>query len=273
MRELRGQNALLTGASRGIGPVIAHALAREGVNLALTARSADELGSVAADLAALGIRVAVVPADLANQASLQALARRAEHELGQVDILVNNAGLRQTVEFARLDPAGIDLVMQTNVLAPMHLARLLLPAMLDRRSGHIVNIASVAGKVGVPFEAAYSASKAAMIEWSAALRVELHGTGVGVSCISPGYVRDPDATPAAARRRAPRLIGAVPPERVARATVRAIQRDRGDVLVMPLPVRPLLALAELAPGLRDRALEALGVKRRNQRIATSTDRD
>ncbi len=273
MRELRGRNALVTGASRGIGPVLATALVREGVNLVITARSADQLESVAASLEAPGVRVVAVPADLARPEDRQSLVARAREELGETDLLVNNAGLRQAVAFAQVEPAEIDRVMQTNALAPMHLARLLLPGMLERRAGHIVNIASVAGKVGVPFEAAYSASKAALVEWSAALRVELKGTGVGVSCICPGYVHDPLTTPPAQRRRAPRLLGAVSPERVAEATVTAIQRERGEVLVMPLPVRPLLALAELAPGLRDRALAALGVKQRNRQIATSSEHD
>jgi short-subunit dehydrogenase len=270
--ELRGKNVLLTGSSRGIGPVIAHALAREGANLALTARSADELGSVAADLAAEGVRVTVVPADLGDSEAIAPLIERVRRELGEVDVLVNNAGMRQTAEFASLDPSAMQEVMQTNVMAPMLLTRLLLPGMIERGSGHIVNIASVAGKVGVPFEAAYSASKAALVEWSAALRVELEGSGVGVSCICPGYVRATEATPSPRRRRAPRLIGSVPPARVAQAVVSAIRDNRREVLVMPLPVRPLLALAELSPWLRDRALGALGVKRRNRDVAASDHR-
>ena len=258
MKELRGRSAVVTGASRGIGPYTARALAREGVNLALAARSAEELEKVAQELAGLGVRAVAVPTDVTDDAARRALVERAEAELGPVDILVNNAGIEEVSRFARQAPEGIVKIIETNVIASMLLARQVLPGMLERRRGHIINMASLAGKKGMGFISVYSATKAALIEWTAALRAELEGSGVGVSVICPGFVSQAGMF-AGYGRPAPRLAGTVRPERVGSAVVRAIRNDLQEVLVSPSPIRPLLALNTLAPGLGNAVVKRMGI--------------
>ena len=258
MKELRGKNAIITGASRGIGVYIGRALAREGVNLAVAARSAKELEAAASELAALGVRAVPVPTDVTDDTGRKALIERAEAELGPVDILVNNAGIEQVSHFARQAPEVIVKIIETNVIASMLLARQLLPGMLERRRGHIVNMASLAGKKGTGYIAVYSATKAALIEWTAALRVELEGTGVGASVICPGFVAEAGMF-VSYGRPAPRLTGTVSPERVGSAVVRAIRKDLQELLVSPSPIRPLLALNTLAPGLGNAVVKRMGL--------------
>ena len=258
MKELRGKNAIITGTSRGIGPYIGRALAREGVNLAVAARSAEELEAVANELAALGVRTVAIPTDVTDDAARRALVERAEAELGPIDILVNNAGMEQVSRFARQAPEVIVKIIETNLIGSMLLARQMLPGMLERRRGHIVNMASLAGKKGTGYIAVYSATKAALIEWTAALRTELEGSGVGASVICPGFVSEAGMF-VGYGRPAPRLTGTVRPERVGSAVVRAIRNDLQEVLVSPSPIRPLLALNTLAPGLGNAVVKRMGV--------------
>ena len=260
MKELRNKNAVLTGASRGIGPYIARALAEEGVNLALAARSALELEAVAAELAALGARAVAIPADVSDDAARRSLLQQAEAQLGPVDILVNNAGIEQVYSFAKQAPEEIARIINTNLVGSLLLTRQALPGMLERRRGHIVTIASLAGKRGMAYIATYSATKAGLIEWTGALRAELEGTGVSASVICPGFVADAGMF-AGYGRKAPRLAGTVPPARVAQAVVRAIRNDRGEVIVSPSPIRPLLALNTAAPGLGAAIVRRMGVVR------------
>lgn len=257
MVELRGGLTLVTGGSRGLGPYIARALAREGMNVVLTARDAAGLEQVAASVHALGVRAAVVPADLTSAADRERLARDAD-ALGPIDVLVNNAGVEPEGSFATQDAATIAQTIEVNVTAPIHLARLLLPGMLARRRGHLVHLASLAGKKGAPYDAVYSGTKAALIEWSSGLRSELRGTGVGSSAICPGYVTG-EGMFARFRMRPPPMLGSCTPEQVARAVVRAIRKDEPEIIVNSLPVRPLLGLYQLFPSLGERLLGWLGV--------------
>ncbi len=181
MKELRGKNALLTGGSRGIGLFIGRALAAEGVNLALAARSADPLRRAARELSAMGVRAMALPADVTDESSRRVLIERTEAELGSIDLLVNNAGIDQWILFARQKQEDIRRIIEVNLLAPLFLTRLVLPGMLERGRGHIVTISSLGGKKGAPYEASYAASKAGLIEWTNALRLELEGSGVGAS--------------------------------------------------------------------------------------------
>lgn len=260
MDTLTGKNALLTGGSRGIGPIIAHTLAREGVNLVLAARSADKLAAVAQSLSRLGIRAITVPADLTDASQVESLFQRAEAELGPIDILVNNAAIEQVSHFAHLAPAEIQALVTTNLTAPLWLTRLVLPGMLARGSGHIVNIASIAGKKAPPYNAVYGATKAALIEWSGALRGELAGTGVGVSVVCPGFIAEAGMfVDHYGGQSAPWLMGESPPEAVAQAVLRAIRQGRQEVLVTPRPARVGLALYALWPELGNAFLKWTGV--------------
>ena len=148
-------------------------------------------------------------------------------------------------------------ILLTNVEGPMLLARAVLPAMLARREGQVVNIASLAGKLGLPFASVYGASKAAIIAWSRALRLELEGSGVTVSVVSPGYVAETGMW--AEHGRAPHwLTGESRPEAVVKGVLRALDRRDAEVIVNPRPLGPMLALHALAPGLVESGLRKAG---------------
>lgn len=266
MKQLRGWIALVTGGSRGLGPHIARALAGEGMDVVLAARDAAGLEQTAASVRALGVRAAAIPADLASAAEREQLARKAAAALGAIDVLVNNAGVEPAGPFATLDPATIAHVVEVNVTAPIHLTSLLLPGMVARRRGHLVHLASLAGKKGAPYDAVYSGTKAALVEWSSGLRPELRGTGVGSSVICPGYVTG-EGMFARFGMQPPALLGSCTPEQVARAVVRAIRGGEPEIIVNSRPVRPLLALYQLFPSLGERLLGALGITEFQRRKA------
>ncbi len=273
MRELRGKNAILTGASRGIGVPIARELARYGVNLALAARpsSVGQLEAVARDLGEMGIRAIPIPADVTNSNDRQALVERARSELGLLDLLVNNAGVDFGGAFAELDPEAIRTMVETNLVASLEMARLVLPNMLARHSGHIVNIASLAGKVPNPYGSIYSATKSGIVAWSMALYLELDGTGVSTSVICPGYVSGVGMFVNHGGKNPP-MTGTVAPERVAKAVVDAVYRDLPEVIVWPSVIRPLLALQQLAPGFASFYFKRFGILKALRRSALSSEK-
>ena len=258
MSWLAGKNVLLTGASRGLGPFVAQALARRGAHLALSARSLDAVRATADSLRSAGVRTASVAADLAQPEQRATLVAAATAALGSIDVLVNNAGLETEGAFLATAWGLIRETVDVNLLAPMELARLVLPQMLSRGAGHIVNVASIGGKSGVAYDAAYCGTKAGLAEWARGLRLELAGTGVHVSTVFPGYVTGVGMF-AKFGLTAPWLVGSCTPEQVARAVVSAIERRRVEVIVNSRPMRPWFALAELFPALGDRLMHAFGI--------------
>lgn len=260
MKELRGRNALLTGASRGLGVHIARALAREGVNLVLAARSADRLARVRDDAVSRGVRAVTVRADLGEAADVGRLPEEAERRLGPVDILVNNAGVQFTAPYEEYPPGKVALAVNVNLLAPMLLTRALLPGMLARGVGHIVNMSSLAGKIGLPSSVPYGTTKAGLIMFTQSLRTELLDTAVGASVICPGFVAGDGkyARAAASAVKVPRRIRTTTPEKVAHAVVRAIRRNTAEVVVNPPPTRPFLVLKEVAPWILPHLHKVLG---------------
>lgn len=250
--DLGGRTALVTGASRGLGRVMAERLAREGMSLALAARSLGDLEDVAAELREAGSRAVPIRADLSEGEQVRELARRAESELGGVDVLVNNAGVVGTGRYHRLDPEEIHRRVRVNLLAPMTLTRLLLPGMVDGGRGHVVNIASLAGKAGPPYVAVYGATKSGLVGFTQSLRREYRGTGVSASVICPGFVTGAGMYEDAREEtgvEAPSRVGRTTPGDVADAVVRAIREDAPEIIVNSSPVRPLLAVTELSPRL------------------------
>jgi NAD(P)-dependent dehydrogenase (short-subunit alcohol dehydrogenase family) len=177
MKTIRGAHALVTGGSRGLGPHIAHALAGEGANLTLTARSAAALGEVVEGLAGKATRVHSIAADVCDADARRKLLEEAEAELGPIDILVNNAGIEQIVSFTDLPPDRIEAMIATNLVAPLILSRLVLEKMISRGRGHVVMMSSLGGKKGSPYSATYAATKAGLIAWTSGLRTELQGKG------------------------------------------------------------------------------------------------
>lgn len=271
MENLEGRIALVTGASRGLGPTIALALARQGVQLALAARSQERLDAVASRITAItGVRAIGIPADVTSAGHREALVERAARELGPIDILVNNAGIERTEPFERSDPAAIASIIETNLVAPMLLTRALLPGMLERGRGHIVNVSSLAGKVGVPFEAPYCASKSGLIQFTESLRFEFAGRGVSASVVCPGFVGRAGMYANTVRETgvtASRLAGISTPADVARAVVRSIRHDIPEIIVNPGPMRLISTLAELSPRLFELGYGLFGTKEQFGQVA------
>lgn len=230
--QLRGANALLTGASRGIGAHLAEGLAARGVNLALVARSEEELEEVARSARAHGVTAVAIPADVTKKAGLKRVVSTTAQELGPLDLLVNNAGTDRVAHFATLDPQVIEDLISLNLVAPELLTRMVLPQMIERRRGHIVNMASMAGKIAVPHMAVYSSTKRGLVGFSWALRAELKPYGIGVSVICPGFVKAGVFLSWNPSGETPRIARAVSAQDVVDATIEAIEKNKGDVDVI-----------------------------------------
>jgi short-subunit dehydrogenase len=258
MKTIREAHALITGGSRGLGPHIARALAGEGANLTLTARSADSLREVTGQLGGGASRVEWIAADVCDDGERRTLIEEAESRLGPIDILVNNAGIEMIVPYTDLTPDRIEGMVRTNLVAPLILSRLVLEGMIERGRGHVVMMSSFGGKKGSPYSATYAATKAGLIAWTSGLRIELQGTGVSASVISPGFVSEAGMF-AVRTQDAPRVLGTSTPEAVAEAVVRAIRKDVFEIVVNPGPVKLGLMLDQLSPGLTRWLLEKAGV--------------
>ena len=252
MKNLQGKTALITGASRGIGTFIAQALAKEKMNLILVARTSDSLEKVAAGLSLQQTSVKCIPADIGQRDQLETLVKRAEAEFNGVDVLVNNAGLESTYPYEKLETKIIDQIIKVNLVAPMILARLFLPKMIERGRGHIVNISSLSGLVGTPYEEVYAASKHGLVGFTRSLRLTAirESYPVGVSVICPGFISKVgmwDTMSKESGLDAPAIFGTLPPENVAKAVVSAIIKDKAEVIVNSMPFRPFLLLQALLP--------------------------
>jgi short-subunit dehydrogenase len=246
MKDLRGKIVLVTGGSRGIGPVIAGALAKRGANLALAARSEPALRKTAEALAQTGATISTFPADLTESKERDLLVSGVMKEFGTIDILINNAGVETEGAYTELKWQSVRENIELNLVAPMALTWLILPRMIERKSGHIVNISSIAGKGGGPFASVYSGTKAGLAEWTRALRLELHGTGVKFSTIFPGYVREVGMF-ARFGKKVPWIIGSCSPDQVAQAVIKAIEKERIETIVNSMPLRYFYMLSSLSP--------------------------
>lgn len=276
MRKLKNRVCILTGASRGLGPFMARALAAEGVHFVLGARSAPELEATAEELRALGRRAIAVTCDVVSADDRKRLVERALAEYGRVDILVNNAGIELTAHFETQPDEEIARVVEVNLTAAMHLARAVLPPMLERKSGHIVNIASLAGKVPVPFSSPYAASKAGLIGFTESFRSEFKKRGVSASVICPGLVSEAGMYKDMQDQSGVKenfLAGTVSPAKVASDVVKAIKRDRPEMLVYRGPGRLVSGLAELTPGLFERSFPLFGTNKLFEDIADAREKN
>lgn len=252
MNELRGRTAIVTGASRGIGHVLANALAREGMNLVLAARSVELLEQLATNLRQSGVRVLVSPTDVSDEAQLKMLVECTLQEFGSIDVLVNNAGIEAFRPYQLIEPADISQTIQVNLIATLLLTRFALPHMLKAGRGHIVNMASVAGKFGPAFGAAYGASKAGMIAFTQSLRGELHKTGVSATAICPGFADDGGIYEVIKQRTGrgmPWYVGSTSADAVARAVIKAIRQDRPEMIINFPALRPVFTLCQAFPRL------------------------
>ena len=230
--ELRGRTGILTGASRGLGVELGRALASNGVHLALAARDEEGLRRTAAELERRGVRTIVVPTDVTKTSDLETLVARTTDELGPPDLLVNNAGIETIAPFATFDMDRIDGIVETNLTAAMKLTRLVLPGMIERRRGHVLNISSASGKSGVPYYAVYGSTKHALVGFSWSLRTEVAPHGVGVSVLCPSFVSDTGMyADRSNNAKPPRSMATVTPQEVAAAAVKAIEKDKAEIVV------------------------------------------
>lgn len=252
--------ALVTGASRGIGPYIARSLAEAGYSLVLTGRSKPELDLLAGELGSRGTNALPLPADLTDAGDLVALATTAESELGRVDVLVNNAGGDPQREFDAMSWAQNQAVIELNVIAPMRLTHLLLPGMLERGRGHVVNVSSIAGRVGFPYTEAYAAAKDGLIGFTRVLRNDYRSRGVSASAVVLGAIRGAGQGQRTADELGMKMpaMGTSPATAVGKAVVTAILRDRAEIVVMPGPGRLLKALMDLFPAMGPAMNQAAG---------------
>jgi len=245
------RRAVVTGASHGIGVHIARALAARDIDLLLVARSASELARVARELGAPGRSVAYAALDLSSPSVAEDVAAAVTAELGSADILVNNAAVELQRRFHTLTAAEIEAVIRLDLITPVALARVLLPGMIERGYGRIVNISSIAGRVGFPLSEAYAASKDGLIAFSRVLRNDYRGTGVSASAVILGAVKGDGFGQRTLDELGLKTGGAMlaTPQQVANAVVRAIEKDTAEIVVMPGPGRLMKALMDLFPGM------------------------
>ncbi len=185
MFNLTGKNALVTGATGGIGEAVARSLHAQGATVTLSGRNVDKLNKLAGELKD---RVHVVAADLSQPDAIETLIAGAETAMGQIDILVNNAGLTRDNLSMRMKDEEWDEVLAVNLTATFKLARAVQRGMMKRRFGRIINIASVVGVMGNPGQANYVASKAGLIGWSKAMAQEIASRNITVNCVAPGFI-------------------------------------------------------------------------------------
>ena len=253
--RLDGKVVLITGASDGIGAACASVFRQRGARVALVARSSAKLRALAhpGDL--------VIPADLTAARSREdAIAHTAVH-FGRIDVLVNNAGVGLYVPAHEASSEDARSLFELNFFAPLHLVQLAAAQMKQQRSGSIVNVSSVAGKVTLPWFTLYSASKHALASLTDGLRTELRGYGVHCMNVFPGYVRTGFQHNVLAGRVPPALGGlrqrwAITPEQCAHAIVRGLERDARTVMT-PWSGWLLAAANALAPALVDRQFERM----------------
>jgi short-subunit dehydrogenase len=262
--------AVITGASSGIGRILALRLAERGAHIALVARREAELEAVAGEIRRLcpgGPDPLILPCDVGVAEQVAAAAERAIAGLGTVDLLVNNAGYGHHRRFLDWDLADMERMMRVNYLGALYWTKALLPKMIERGSGWLVFMASVAGKIGTPEEAAYSASKFAMVGLAEALSLEVEDAGVHVLTVCPGVIRTPFFDQEALARMPPvARRSMVDPEDLVDAILSALARGKHEI-TYPRAIAAAYAVRGLAPGFMRRQVKrtTLGALVREQR--------
>ncbi|MFT7837004.1 SDR family NAD(P)-dependent oxidoreductase [Saccharothrix sp. BKS2] len=259
MLELNGAVGILTGASRGIGPVIADHLSRAGVRLALVARSEDGLRETASVIARRGPEPLVVPADVSDEGAQRRVVDVVRAELGPPALLVNNAALERVGRFQEIPVEEIRRILMVNLFGVEALTRLVLPHLLAAGRGQVVNIGSVAGRVPYPYGVVNSSTKHGLTGFTWSLHEELRGTGVGVSVVHPTAVSDVGISARWPVRR-PALLGGVGPDDVARAVLRCARENRVEITVAPVVERVADVVSAISPRLTSWVMRKTGVR-------------
>ncbi len=255
--RLEDSTVLLTGATGGIGRAIAHALHRRGATVVLTARRVNLLDEIAREL---GDRVEVLGADLGNKPDVERLGERTD-----IDVLVANAAVPAAGRLQTFAPRELDRAIDVNVRAPMQLTLAFLPGMLERKSGHLVYVSSLAGKVASGGSSVYSATKFAVRGFGYSLSEELRGTGVGVTTVFPGFIREAGMFHESGTKL-PRGVGTRTPEDVAKAVVEGIDRNRAEIDVAPLSLSSGAKMFGISPPVMSRISRMLGGDRVSEQL-------
>jgi len=188
MTDLKNKNALITGAGKGIGKAIAIALAKEGVNVILLARTQADVDQLAAETTALGVKSLALSADVADINSVNQAVEKALAEFKTIDILINNAGIGSFGKFMELEPADWERIIQVNLMGTYYVTRAVIPNMIERQTGDIINISSTAGLNGNAVTSAYSASKFAVMGLTDSLMQEMRKHNIRVTALTPSTV-------------------------------------------------------------------------------------
>lgn len=273
--KLKGKTVLITGASSGIGRMTALCMAAVGANLFLVARRAARLEDVATEARARGAATETLPGDVTDSKVMHSAVAACVARFERLDILVNNAGEGFFASVEDTTEADLDRMIGVNLKGAFHGIQAALPVMRRQGTGHIINMASTAGRRGSPYVGAYCASKFALIGLTESLRVELMDTGIDVSLVCPGVTRTDFFTSAQRRTHYHAGPGAKADsvESVAARIVDLVQRPTPEVLTQPVGRKVFLALNLLAPGLADRVLakkyQAARLAERDQSGTTS----
>jgi len=188
MISIKGKNALITGAGRGIGRAIAVALAKEGVNVGLIGLTMDNLEKTANEISEYNVQISAAAADVSDLDSVQHAVEHIKTDLGSIDILINNAGTSKFGGFLELTPEEWERIIQVNVMGVYNVTRAVLPEMIERKTGDIINISSTAGQKGAPVTSAYSASKFAVLGLTESLMLEVRKHNIRVTALTPSTV-------------------------------------------------------------------------------------
>ncbi|MDM5200519.1 3-ketoacyl-ACP reductase [Fictibacillus enclensis] len=188
MQTLKGKTALITGAGRGIGRATAIAFAKEGIHVGLLGRTLANLEKTAAELKEYGVKVSVAEADVTNYDAVVKAVATLTSDLNQIDILINNAGVAKFGGFLELSPEEWKNIIDVNVMGVYNVTRAVLPEMIERKAGDIINISSSAGQKGAPVTSAYSASKFAVLGLTESLMLEVRKHNIRVSALTPSTV-------------------------------------------------------------------------------------
>jgi NADP-dependent 3-hydroxy acid dehydrogenase YdfG len=250
--RVSGSTALVTGASRGIGRALALALAGAGADVALAARSVEGLERVAEEVRATGRRALVVPADVTDREQAERIVRTATGAWGRVDVVVANAGHYLRRPATGLTAGDVRASLEVNFFGCLHPILAALPQLLEGGRGHIVLLSSLDGRRALPGDGPYAIAKAAQASLAQVLRQELRPHGIGVTGVFPGRID----TEMIEGMRLPRISKPASPERLARAVVRAVERDRPEVVV-PRFNRALLWADLASPRLTEWAIGRL----------------
>ena len=263
----QGRTALVTGASRGIGTLIARELAVHGGHVVLTGRSAADLKAVTAELTATGADVSFIPADLTQPGAAQALVQDIEREHGGIDLLVNNAGGDPLREFHTMTIEENLRTLQLNLIAPLALSHAALPGMLHRGRGHIINVSAMAGRVSFPYTEVYAAAKDGLIGFTRVLRADYHARGVSASVLILGAIRGAGQGQRMLDESGMKASGFMAPaQSVARAVIKAVTKDKPELVIQPGPGRLLRAVLDYFPALGPALNRAAGATTTMQKI-------